>query len=541
MARGISQRLKSTQIWIFPFLALLIAGVAMLAFTAWLEGTPIDARQGFFSWLTHLDAQAALSTVSNAAEVVAGVLAIAITVVAIVVELAANRYTHRITQLFVREPTNFIVIGFFVITTLYCLWISASLGSSAASGAEIPFAGVALAMGMVTLCLLLLLPYFAFVFNFLQPLHAIDRIREHAFSVVLRAVRGYRHGLRAQAVMSIEQLEDVALNAMEHKDRGISMASIEALYTFLTDYVGVRDKLEPGWFEVDRSLARDPDFVAMNPTLREDLTQRRLWLEMKVLRQYHTLYSAALNRMRDIAYLISLNTHRVGTAALEGGHPALFDLAVRFFNSYLRAAINANDVRTGYYVLHHYRLLAEEAIGAGEGARAVRIATHLRYYGQIAFGERLPFVLEAVAYDMSLINEVAFELESPAAPALLEIFLTVDKESESPVQETSLRGVRRAQIQLATFFLVRGDVEHARQVYEDMKYERPERLASIREELLRETSQDYWEVTDRGVNFAYLPVERRKKVNAFFEWFGDRVPPLSDSLRPGSGADPRGA
>ena len=39
----------------------------------------------------------------------APVLAIAVTVVAIVVELAANRYSHLITRLFVREPVNLLV------------------------------------------------------------------------------------------------------------------------------------------------------------------------------------------------------------------------------------------------------------------------------------------------------------------------------------------------------------------------------------------------------------------------------------------------
>ena len=49
----------------------------------------------------------AQNTLGSAGEVVAAVLAIAITVVAIIVELASNRYTHRITELFVREPINF--------------------------------------------------------------------------------------------------------------------------------------------------------------------------------------------------------------------------------------------------------------------------------------------------------------------------------------------------------------------------------------------------------------------------------------------------
>jgi hypothetical protein len=35
-----------------------------------------------------------------------------------------------------------------------------------------------------------------------------------------------------------------------------------------------------------------------------------------------------------------------------------------------------------------------------------------------------------------------------------------------------------------------------------MRHERPERLASVRDELLAETRPQYWEFTDRGVNFA---------------------------------------
>ena len=54
-------------------------------------------------------------------------LAILITVVAIVVELAANRYTPRITELFVRDPVNVVVMSSFVITSVLVVWIDLSL------------------------------------------------------------------------------------------------------------------------------------------------------------------------------------------------------------------------------------------------------------------------------------------------------------------------------------------------------------------------------------------------------------------------------
>jgi hypothetical protein len=74
---------------------------------SWLESPP-DNYRGPITWLESLSADRAETLLGVAAQLVAGVLAILITVAAIVVELAANRYTHRITQLFVREPVNFL-------------------------------------------------------------------------------------------------------------------------------------------------------------------------------------------------------------------------------------------------------------------------------------------------------------------------------------------------------------------------------------------------------------------------------------------------
>jgi len=530
MRRGDPPRQIPLRTWLVPFVALLVASLGLFAATAWMEGVLPLWREGPTRWLQRLDPAAALASLANAAEVVAAVLAIAITVVAIVVELAANRYTPRITSLFVESPINRGVMAFFVLTALYCVWVSATLGGSEAGEGEVPRGAVVVALGMITLSLLILLPYFAYVFAFLQPTNIVERIREHALRVVRRAVSGHRQGLRRAMVASLEQLEDVALNAMEHRDRGIGLAATDALARFLDEYETESGDLEDAWFELDRDLARDPSFVAMSPGIQEELTRSRLWVEMKVLRQYHTLYGDALNGMRAVAYLIALNTHRIGSGGLARGRPDVLDLTVRIFNSYLRAGINERDVRTTYYTLYHYRGLAEDALAGDEGERTVRVGRYMRYYGQLAMTTGLPFVLEAVAYDLSLLAEQAFERESPAAETLLDLVLTVDREAEDPtlVQETSLRGVRRAQVRLATFFLARGEKEIARRVWRDMESEQTERLVSIRDELLGEDRPDYWEVTDRGVNFAYLPPERRAWIPEFFSWFGDRLPPPPD-------------
>ncbi len=112
----------------------------------------------------------------------------------------------------------------------------------------------------------------------------------------------------------------------------------------------------------------------------------------------------------------------------------------------------------------------------------------------------------------------------PSHDAILKVLLEVDKEAESQSQEHTLRGVRKAQAKLASFYLVAQDkegdgVRYARQIFEDMKDERPERLRSICDELLRVESKDFWEVIDRGTNFDYVDDARKTQLKVFFSWF----------------------
>src|SRR5690606_4069045 len=69
----------------------------------------------------------AAPALANLAEVTIGVLSIALTVVAILVQLAAYRYTPRITDLFGCDPVNVAAIGIFVLTTVLVIWTNMSL------------------------------------------------------------------------------------------------------------------------------------------------------------------------------------------------------------------------------------------------------------------------------------------------------------------------------------------------------------------------------------------------------------------------------
>lgn len=513
---------SSPGIWLTPLSILIGVCLSVFTLTFLVDASRSGDPAHVLDLILRPDPEAAAATLASAASLVAAVLAIALTVVAIVVELASNRYTHRVTELFVGEPVNFAVMALFVVTAVQGMWVTMTFESTSAGTGFVPYVGIGVTMALLTACLLVLLPYFNFVFAYLSPIQIVNRITRHALDVIrTKATRGDVVASQEDVVRGVEQLGDVALNAMEHRDKGVSMAAVDALRDLLRDYRALHSSLPEAWYRVEGALAHNPDFVSMDPHVLEEIAARRIWFEMKVLRQYQMVYGEALHRMRDVCYLIAINTRLAAEQAAADGQRELLELAIKFFNTFLRATINAQDVRTAYNVFHQYRLLAQALLERDQGRHAVEIARYFRHYGLVAYGAKLPFILETVAYDLCALSERAHEERSPVLDELLRIFLQVDRQSEGAVQEASLRGVRKAQVKLATHFLVHGDPARARRVHDDMKDEDRRRLASIRDELLSVRSPEYWEIIDRGVNFDYLSPERQAQLEVFFGWFAN--------------------
>ena len=114
------------------------------------------------------------------------------------------------------------------------------------------------------------------------------------------------------------------------------------------------------------------------------------------------------------------------------------------------------------------------------------------------------------------------------------MFLAVDERAETKEQEKTLRGVRRAQVKLATTYLVEGEDALARRIAKDMQSEPPERLASIWNELRTLDTREFWEVNDRGSNFDYLTPEQKLELTAFFGWFPGLEGEVGRLQRPGT-------
>jgi hypothetical protein len=566
LPRGVGEYKQSMKAWSLP--VLMIAGLAIVIFvvafylniltglTTNPEGANDTSASGLLHAILHQDVEQARATLGGLGEVMAAVLGLALTVSSIIVQLAATRFTPHITSLFFRARTNLLVLGFFVTATVFVVWVNFSIAES-----YVPRWGVLFSMILMTASLLLLFPYFAYVFDFLDPEKIVSRITANGL-YACTPIRGRAAAAvdtrQQQAIQAVEHLTNIGLNALQQKDKNIASSAIDALCKFAVLYGETKAGMLQEWHRIPQWNRLTPDFVSLSSEAVGDLRERGTWLEWKILRQYQMVFSEGLTQIKDVCYLIAIDTRRLGEAAAQRRDLHALDLAIKFFNTYLRATINANDIRTAYNILHQYRQLGEmvlreaqeavdRAVPKGEREqrearerammlerRAVDVARFMRYYSSVAFQRGMVFIAEVIAHDIGTLCSAAFHRGSSCHEDILKIFLGVDDATESADKEKTLRGVRRAQIKLATDYLVHGAQECAKQVADDMRAEDYKRLRSIWHELAKLDSREFWEVNDRGSNFDYLTPEQKATLPQFFGWFsGIRFdePPDDDSLQ----------
>lgn len=479
-------------------------------------GTDQGASAGPIVQYFFFDQDHITDAVTGLGSMVAAVLGIVITVVSIVVQLSAERYTG-VTTMFFRDRTNVRVLGFYVVACVCGVWVSLSLKSD-----FVPRATLLLMLLTTIVGLVMMGPYFAYVFRFLEPSNIVARIQSEAVETARRGSQGDGGAIdHAQdaSIAAMEELFDITSNSISGKDKIIASRAVDALKDLAVRYLPHKKTAHADWFRIGHTIAENPDFVAMDPESLRDLETRRTWFEWKVFRQYLGIYNEALGQMRDICYLIAIDTRYVAEAAVAQGDDELIELSLRYLNSYLRSTLNAKDVRTAYNVLNQYRLLVESLLRAGADRHATAAVGHMKYYAHVSHDMKLSFVMETVAYDVAQLCQLAHEIGSPQEDVLVKIFLEVDRPGEARAQEQALKGVRKAQAKLATYYLSVGAEERARAIHDDMAHEPRTRLRAIRDELLAVESKDFWEIIDRGRNFEYVPEPQRVDMRRFFAWF----------------------
>lgn len=492
-----------------------VAGLSAVAFTLFVlvyGADPGNTLARYFDFEAELVADAT----SSLAGLIAAVFGIVITVVSIIVQLSANRFSG-VTHLFLGDRVNLVVMAYYIVVCIFGVWLSPAVHL-----AQPPVTALGTMLVLDTLGIALMMPYFGYVFWFLEPMNIVARIRRGALRAAERgcAETGADACFKCQAaaLSCVEQLTDISTNSISGKDKIIASGAVDALKDFALAYAELKARANGEWFRIGPEIRSNPDFVAMDPESLRELEARKTWVEWKVLRQYLGIYNEALTHMRDINYLIAIDTRYIGERALGDGDWEALRLVHRYLNSYLRSTINAKDVRTAYNVLNQYRLLVETMLRAGQTEIALEGVGYMKYYGHVSFDLQLTFITETVAYDVSTLCELANELGLAQESEVLAEFLDLDRPLLNIAQEKGLLGVRKAQVKLACYYLASQQEDKARRIATDMQAEPKQRLRTIRQQLEGVRSKDFWEVIDRGRNFEFMPPERQQQLGTFFEW-----------------------
>ncbi|HEY0476033.1 MAG TPA: DUF2254 family protein [Kofleriaceae bacterium] len=524
----------------------ILGGIALVAFASLyaldhhVTGGPPDAPQASaVGRYVRFEPGLISDALSGLAGMTAAVLGIVITVVSLLVQLTSERYTG-VAQMFLRDRRNVLVMAYYVVTCVVGVALSLSLHTE-----FVPRAAVFSMMCACAFGLIMMLPYFAYVFRFLEPVNLVARIESEAAADLAVAATTREPEViadgQAPALSALEELTDITSNSISGKDKIIASRAVDAIRDFVVGYLAVKGSADPAWFRIGDRISDNPDFVAMDPESLRELEADRTWLEWKALRQYLGIYAEAQGEMPDINYLIAIDTRYIGEAALGRGDRAVVDLAFRFMNSYLRAALNARAVRTAYNVMNQYRQLVESMIKGGADDVALDGVRHMIYYGRTSYDMQLSFVTETVAYDVSALCEFAHtQSRTGLDHQMLVMFLELDQPLRLKRQEAGLQGIRKAQIKLACYYLAAGIDDRAARIAADMAGEDRERLRSIREQLSRVESKKYWEITDRGHNFDYMPPRQKEQMDRFFALLAASAPDPAPGSAPGSAPDPAG-
>ncbi len=496
--------------WLLP--VGFTAGLALFSYLGFrlLDFGADGTAAGFKDVLFLTDPEEVGNALGGVSEVLIAILGLVITVVAIVVQLAAQRYTPKLIDLFIADRINIAFFILMVVASMYSVLLIYSTTTN-----FLPFWGSLFILALTSLILSLLIPYFNYVFLFLTPENIIAIIRANAKKGMLKVLSASKKDdeIRRQqreVANAMEQISDIALSAVSQMDRNVALLSIRTLKDVLVDYLLIKRCMPRRWFYAQKDY-----FPALSMDFIKEIHATRTWVEAKGFMDMELIFKTAIKEMPDAVSAVANNTKIIGLYAIRLKDFQVLSDVVQFFNTFLRLAVNNRNPKAIYNLFYQYRLLAEEVLRV-DIKLAEKIAFYFKYYGQIAQNYNIPLILITASFDLAYLLEKAYLMKLPSLENLMKIFLEIDDNPATQSNEFELRSVRKAQLMFASFLLSQGDSEVVQQIVADMKDEPQERMEAIRSEMLAVTERKFWEVTDRGVDFFFMEEEQKKYLNELF-------------------------
>ncbi|MBI5609486.1 MAG: DUF2254 domain-containing protein [Deltaproteobacteria bacterium] len=431
------------------------------------------------------------------------ILAMLIATIGLAIPLTANMHTPKLIDMFLRDRTNRFMLfacAFGAANVLFADWL---VGPNFATMWTFRISVIGAILGWVAL-----VPYFFYVVRFLDPSNILSRLKDQTCEALADVHSGKLAPNKGQVIVHerLNQIGTIILKSIDRADRSVVTEGVWTLKQILDVYGEAKAKMPHDWFRVDRQ-----DFVGMSSEALELLNEDGTWFEMKVMGQMYLAYQQALSKSTDAVSWISDATRVIGTLAHQRGDRRAAGLIVKFFNNYLREAIKRKDMHALYDLYYQYRCLGRDTTSDAELVR--KIGGFLRIYSLAAGNAGLTFAAHMAAFDLGWLVRRAYDNGCDAAADLLAEMLRFDHMAGGKPQPMLIE----AKVILGAGLAESGRSAEAELVRANLSNVPGSVLGDVAKTLLENTERSFYEVTDRQVNFEFVPPARRPHVKALVE------------------------
>src|SRR6185369_16796120 len=177
----------------------------------------------------------------------------------------------------------------------------------------------------------------------------------------------------APAGEALEHIASVCIRSVDRLYRSTAMEGVLVLEHVARDYWRLKAELPATWFEAEPSA-----FLGFSRRAVDEISAGGGWFEMKVFRQLRLVLSAAVPRVHDVTSAVARTLRHLATDPAVLGDRDLREMAIEYFNTFVRLSITRRDARAVFVVLDQYRQFAEELLDTYPD-EAQQIAFYLRY------------------------------------------------------------------------------------------------------------------------------------------------------------------
>ncbi len=480
-------------------LALVTVAVMLVVLFGFLDALHFGSIADFFT----PDSAAAAGTLGLVGGAEGVTLSIVLLGVMFGIQTSSSRYSPRIIGIFTRNPLNAIVLSFALASILYTFLVRSEVKVN-----YVPMASVAVAEVFALINFALLFPYVLYTFEVMRAETLVSGIMRRA----RKELRGgtHRRGSlqhRSALLTCCAQVSDIAFGSVELGDMPVCLLCIEVVGDFLAhEYLPVKKNLDPEWFKVGRA-----ELPGASDQIVAEVNRAGTWFTYTVMSSFVDMIGLTPIHRKEAVHALAVGTRRIGLAAIEVGDSEVAELCLRFFNTYLRAAINRSAPTFASVIMNEYRRFA---IGALEWRRdlAVEAAAHLLRYGRHFDEAGMPAIFGAAAEDVADLAiearvrdpQVSFRLAQLLVRNLLDLI--------PDARPIGLNGLFKGVAKLTCWAMASDQKDIAHVLVEGIAAAPPDFVDAALGRMEAMQNGLFWEVNERVISFDWLEQPLREQI-----------------------------